>query len=115
MTETAFPELTQAQKIAKSIGWDVGVKAGLTSLGLNFWPLNAVLIYITDRIWGQLRLGMDLAAISFVNAQHEKAFNNAYANLRIVASHYGIESKEFQEARKNAQDTLVKFSHYGAV
>lgn len=114
MTDEAFPALTTAEQVTKSLAWDLGVNAMLTALGLNVPVIRNIIVFFTDRLWIQMRLGIDLAAISFVNAEHEKAFNGAYAALYVIAKNYGIQSPQFIEARKNAQKSLSAFSKYGA-
>lgn len=114
MSEIANPTLGKAEDLFKSFVWTPFIDGLLTQHGLNWWPLSAMARLLTDKIFEKLRLIVDLGAISFVNKEHEKAFNTESVKLHIIAKAKGLDSPEYREAKERAKDALGSFVRYGA-
>lgn len=123
MSNQANPQLELVEKIFKSLVWDTLIEAGLAALftampGLNIWPIRTILsgfIHLfSDRLFGVLKLTVDLQAIAFVNEAHKKAFDNEAVKLKILAKDRGIDSPEFKEARDDAKVVLSQYVHFSA-
>lgn len=112
MTTIVTPSIGRAEDLFKSFVWDNIVTAALTSLGLNFWPLNSILRFISTKIFDQIRLAFDLSAIVFLNQLHKDAFDREMVKLKIVAVDHGIDSEEFKKAKEDAKAVLAKFVAY---
>lgn len=85
---------------------------------MSVWPvrqiLNGIAQMVTNKIFGKLRLVVDMGAISFVNQEHKAAFDKAAVTLKIIAQDKGIESDEYKRAREDAKTALSRFLRYGA-
>lgn len=108
------PAIGQAEKIFKTLVWDVEIKAALIYFNIDFWPVNELVTVFTDKIFEGLRLGFDLPLIKFRNAAHENAFNRAAVTLKILERDYGLDSEQYKKAKENAKEALAKFARFGA-
>lgn len=124
MSETAFPSLTQAELITKSLGWDVGINIGLqvaegyvAFLRLPFIKqiFEGTVRTVGDFIFKYVRLGIDVTAIKFVNAAHESAYTKSEITLKVLAHDKGINSNEFKNARLQATLVMSQFTRFGAI
>lgn len=96
----------------KSLVWDVLVEAALTALHINFWPINSIVIYVTDQLYEGLHLAFDLEKIIFINAAHKSAYTTADVTLKIIAHDKGMDSDDFKTAQLNFQKELVRFTTF---
>lgn len=121
MSEQANPDLQKIEDVFKKLFWEslsLGLESALFSAApyLNVWPLRPVISFVikslTDRIYGILKLAIDLAAIRFLNDEHQRAFDAAMVSLKIIAHDKGIESDAFIQARERAKESLARFVHY---
>lgn len=113
MTDEASPGLKKVEDLFKGLAWDTLITAALAYFNIDFWPLNAVLTFFTNRVYEFLRLQFDLGTIVFTNAEHKRAFDSASVTLKIVAQDRGINSPEFMNAKENARLALARFVHFG--
>lgn len=120
MTSSAFAPLTHAQQIFKDLVWDVSVKAGEIYLegvvpALNLPVLKqaeeGVVQVISDALFNQLILFIDITAIKLVNSAHQSAYDRASIELAVIAQDKGIESDEFKKARDVAKAALSQFTY----
>lgn len=109
MTETIDPALGKAEDVAKSLWWDLEIKALLMGLHLDFWPLNAVFTWFTDKLYSNLRLGVDMLAIPFINNTRKQEFISQALLARFTAEQKGVDSEEFKKVVQDAQLALNRF------
>lgn len=121
MTDQVNPTLQKIEDIFKSYVWDLILKAGLSALFVDVPVLGLpvikqtiifVVTTITDYFYKYLKLYVDFGAITFLNDAHEKAYETASLNLKLVAIDHGVDSDEFKAAREKAKDSLASFVHY---
>lgn len=123
MTDSAYPGLTTAEKIFKELIWDPAIKGGELALE-TYVPFFALPVIkqideitigtITDWIYSQIVLAVDIVAIKLVNAEHQAAYESASLKLKIIALEKGNTSNEYLQARTDALAALSKFTHFGA-
>ncbi len=122
MGNIANTPLSEAEQIFKSLIWDPLVLSGEASLFLAIPVLNtpilrkietALIHKLSDWLWDQIRLLIDIEAIRLVNSEHQVAFANASLKLRVIALEKGIDSDEFKQARDSAARDLAKFTNFG--
>lgn len=122
MTEVAYPILTAVEKATKTFVWDTLVETEIAALfvavpWLGVWPLGPIIHFLlttfSDRLYAEGRLGVDEAAIVFVNAAHKAAFDTELVKLKVIAHEKGVESDEFKKERADAREALRKFVSYG--
>lgn len=119
MTTSAYAPLTQAQQIFKDLIWNPLIRAGETYIEgavpalalpvlkqLDEGAINA----ISDWLFNQIVLVMDVTAIKLVNQAHQTAYDRASLELAIVAQEKGVTSDEFKKARDLAAAALAKFT-----
>lgn len=73
-----------------------------------------IINFLSDSLFDQIVIFVDISAIKLVNSAHQSAFDKASVNLKIIAHDKGIDSKEFQEARDAAKIALSKFTQFGS-
>ncbi len=118
MGTVAYPALSTAEQIFKDLIWDPGIKAGELALegAVPFLALPVVsgleefvIKELSDWMFNNFILLIDLTAIKLVNAEHQAAFDKAAVDLKIIAYDKGIDSPEFKAAREDAKATLNKY------
>ncbi len=118
MSNSAIPSLTVAENIFKDLVWDPLLMMGETALFVAVpaldWPIlgtidRAILGEVSDWIFHQIVLIIDVTVIKFVNAEHQAAFDTAQEKLFVVATDYGPTSTQFLEARDAAAKALAQF------
>lgn len=121
MSDSAFRKLTLIEQMFKDLIWDPGIRAGQISLEgeLPFFALpgikqieEGVIRELSDWVFYQFVLSVDLAAIKLVNHEHQSAYDSASEHLSIVAIEKGIDSDEFKKAREDAKIALSRFTHF---
>jgi len=124
MTTSAFKNLTIAEKIFKDLIWDTGILAGELAIegAVPFLALpvistleRTIIHELSDWLFNQFVLLVDVAAIHLVNAEHQRAFDSASVKMKVIALDQGLNSPEYRKARTDATATLSKFVHFGAV
>lgn len=119
MTTSAYAPLTQAEKIFKDLIWDPVFRLGEGYLEgvAPFFALpivrtleEGVINEISDYIFSNLALIIDVTAIRLINAAHQSAYDTASVELAIVAQESGIESDAFKQARDAAKVALSNFT-----
>lgn len=110
MSESAFRPLTTAEKIFKDVVFDPMIRAGEAWLegAFSFFSLPVVkqleeheLQAILDGIYLQLCMFIDIESIRLVDAEKQRAFEDASTRLHLVIAQYGPESPEFQKANED--------------
>ena len=121
MSETVNPTLTKVEDAVKSIVWDSALQGALASLftaapWLNVPPLRQIVTGVAElagnKFYAYLRLGVDLGAISFMNAEAQRQLDRASVTLKIIALNKGIESEDFKRARDEARRALARFCRF---
>lgn len=121
MTEQANPTLEVIEDLFHDTVWKAGVEGALTAIftqapWLNAWPLRpitqALIRFGAEKLFQQIKLFIDLKAISLVNAQHKRDFEKASVTLRVIAIKHGVHSEEFKNARENAKALFAEFARY---
>lgn len=113
MTDEANPEIQKDEDQFKGLAWDTLVTAGLDYLKLNFFPVNQVIRYFTDKLYQLFSLQFDLVAIAFINEQHKTAFEKSVITLKVIAVDNGVDSPEYLKAKENAKEALSQFVRFG--
>ena len=113
MTDQVNPVLKKAEDLFKTLAWDTLVQAALVALKIDFWPLNVIFEYFSEKLYELTRLQFDMAMITFINAEHEAAFDKAEVTLKILGQQKGVDSPEYQAAKENAKNALSKFVRFG--
>lgn len=99
--------------VFKDLVWDVLLKAVLTSLLGPLAPfLTPILSIFFNHFFGKLKDVIEIKSIKFKNAEGEKAFHKAVAELRLVAINNPPDSKEYREAREEHAKELSKFVRF---
>lgn len=118
MTTSANPTLTNLEGIFSSLVWQPAITAGLTAfyaspVGVFLLPGKIIIDWfvkrISDWIYQQLILFIDIADIRLTNALHQKAYDEASVQLLVIAQERGIGSAEFLAAQKIQQAKLAIF------
>lgn len=123
MTTSAYKKLTTAETIFKDLVWTpllaVGENALIVEVPFLGLPVISTVFkgtigLVSDWIFNQLSLGVDLTAIKLVNDEHEAAFQSASLQLAIVAHDNGVNSPEYTAAKQKAMLALSKFTEFGS-
>lgn len=124
MSDVAFKPLTEAEKLFKELVWNPGVALGEKALEgyVPFFTLPVIrsleegtINLISDWLYSQFVLAIDITAIKFVNAEHQAAYEKASLQLKIIAHESGVDSDAFRKATEDAKASLASFVHFGAV
>lgn len=106
----------------ETLVWDVIAATLLQSLFtaipfLGWGPIGIIVTFIASKIfnaiYSALALFVETEAIILRNEMHQKAFNDASVQLKIIAQEKGLDSPEFITARdtqKTALAAFIKFS-----
>lgn len=107
--------------IFKTLAWDrlaaTAFKVLLTRLPiLALGPLNAIAQFfffkLTDLIYSELKLQVELKQIEFKNGEFDTQFKQASVTLKMIGIKHGITSAEYQKAYQDFKlslDKLVSF------
>lgn len=123
MTDSAFPGLTQAEKIFKNLVWDPMIKAGEVwiegQVPFLAFPVikqvdEFVLEEITNAIFNNFVKLIDITAIQLVGAARNASFQKNFESLAILADEKGADSDEFKKAQDAAILELRSFGRMGA-
>lgn len=123
MSDQANPKLEAAESIFKSLLWDTTVEGLLAHIyasapWLTLWPLKQVtsglVTLATDKFYSILKTFVDVETISFVNAEHAKAYDSASLKLKVIALEKGVDSEEFRKAKDDAKAALSQLVRFGA-
>lgn len=123
MSDQITPEIASKKNTFKKVGFDNAVKIGLAAIFLKYpalrvWPLKpmieGVATFFANKLFDSLSLVFDLGAIPIINSMATREFERDDIVLKIIARDKGIDSKEFQEATINAQESFSKFMHTNA-
>lgn len=122
MGTVAFRPLTTAEQIFKSLVWDTMIRAGEVWIegAVPFLALpvikqldEAAINALTDALFNQLVILVDVTAIRLVDAEKQTAWESAMDKLTIVASEQGVNSDAYKQALAAEAATFSKFVHTG--
>ena len=123
MTAVAYGPLTAAEQVFKDLIWDPLVKAGevyidglQASIPVLDWPIvqgieKDAIGVITDAIFRQLALTVDLGAIQLVNAEAQSVYDASSEQLVVVATEQGVNSDAYRKALQAELQALAAFGH----
>ena len=120
MSESVSRPLTVAEQIFHDIIWNPLIMAGETALFTWAPILNApvlgdidkgVISVVSDYLFSQLVLFVDVTAIKFIDPAHQSAYDSASEALKIIAQEKGITSAEFLAAQAAAIKAMQSFVH----
>lgn len=121
MTDSVDPGLSKVEDQFKELVWDAAVDAALAYLfgtamkvPVIGWLIKIVAYALTDRLYGGLRLGVDLAVIFGRNAAFKRTFDNAMVTLAILERDKGLESEDYKNAKINAKKAMAEFVRFGS-
>lgn len=123
MGTVAFRSLTAAEQIFKSLIWDPMIQAGEVWIegAVPFLALplikqidEATIQAITDAIFSQVVMTVDVTAIKLVNNAHQAAYDSFSEDLALVADEQGVDSDAFKQAQTKALAGLSQFTRVGA-
>lgn len=125
MTTSAYKPLTDAENAFKIIVWTPLIKLGEVALtgvestipvidlpifqDLEDDAINA----ITDALFNQLVLFIDVTAIKLVNAELQSKWATASESLALIAQEQGVTSIVYQTALSLAASDFAAFVHTG--
>jgi hypothetical protein len=125
MTTSAYRPLTDAENAFKIIVWTplikmgevalAGVEASIPVLDLPVFQdleddaINA----ITDALFNQIVLFIDVTAIKLVNAELQTKWATASEALALIAQEQGANSSAYQTALQAAASDFAAFVHTG--
>lgn len=107
--------------IFKQLIWDQLIAALIKRLFaeipfLAWGPVGIIVKWLImtlgDKIFEAVKLQIQLEAIVLRNAAHQKAFEQAATNLRIIAVDRGVDSEEFKNAREAHKKALAAFIRF---
>lgn len=123
MTTSVDPSLSAGESIFESLIWKPAVDAGLVALKasvpvLAVWPLSTILDGVVNALsnflFGQTKLLVDLTSIQLMDAVQQKAYETASEKLRIIAHDQGVQSDAFIQAREAAKTSLSNLVHFNS-
>lgn len=122
MGTVAYKPLTIAEQVFKDLVWTPGLLAGELTLegAVPFFNIpvlkdleRGIIEELSDWLYSQLCLLVDVNAIRLVNAAHQTAYLSASLRLKVLAMDHGLDSKEFKYARDAARLALSEFTRFG--
>jgi hypothetical protein len=125
MSTLAFQPLTDVEQAFKTIVWTPLITAGEIYLDTLQAPIPVLdlpfiqdlekdaLNALTDYLFNQFVLFIDVTAIKLVKAEQQNAWANASAQLSIIASQQGVNSDAYKSALATSAADFAKFVHDG--
>ncbi len=122
MTTAVNPTLTEIETIFYNLIWTPMIKAGevwiageesaipILDLGITQDLEDDIVQAITDAMYKQLVLWVDVTTITLLNAAHQAAYTTASEQLVIIAQEQGITSEAYLQAQATALADLSKFT-----
>lgn len=123
MTTSAFPTLTTAETIFKNVVWDPMILAGETWIegAVPFLDLPVIkqldefaIKELTDWIFSQFTLIVDVTAIQLVGMARNSSYQKAQEQLAVIADEQGVTSDAFKTAQTAAIVDLQQFARMGS-
>lgn len=121
MTTSVNASLTEAQQVFKDLIWTPMLLAGENWLELEVPALNLPVIkqidegairVVSDYIYAQLCLLIDIEAIRLINSAHQSAYDKASLQLKIIIAEKGTTSDDYKNALAAASTALSKFVRF---
>lgn len=119
MTTSAFPILTSVEQVFYDLIWTPMFTAGENWLEVEVPLLDLPIVkqldeaglkVLSDAIFQQLTLFIDVSAIKLVNAARQNAYDNASLQLKIVAQTNGINSDAYKAQLASTLAAMSKFT-----
>ena len=120
MTTSAYAPLTEAEQVFKDLIWTPMITAGENWLEAEVPFLDLPIIKqldettlqtITDAIYAQICLLIDVGSIQLVNAENQAAYDAASENLVVVGAEQGVNSDAYKAALAKSLAELSAFTH----
>lgn len=122
MSDSAFKPLSTAERIFYEVVWTPMIKAGEIWIegAVPFLALpvvkqldEAAINALTDALFHQMTLFVDVTAIRMVDARRQVAWESASEKLSILAKEQGEASDAYKKALAAEADDFAKFVHTG--
>jgi hypothetical protein len=122
MSTVAFNPLTQAEQVFKDLVWDPMLKVGETwiegMVPVLAWPVfkqidEEAIQLITDYLFSQIVLVIDVETITLINDLHQSAFDKSSLKLKVVLHEKGVESDAYKQALAEELAAMSNFTHIG--
>jgi len=119
LTTSAFPILTSVEQVFYDLIWTPMFTAGENWLEVEVPLLDLPIVkqldeaglkVLSDAIFQQLTLFIDVSAIKLVNAARQNAYDNASLQLKIVAQTNGINSDAYKAQLASTLAAMSKFT-----
>lgn len=111
MPDSVNQTLTTAQNIFKDLVWDSAV----TAIKIEApWMNIPVIGWIVDLgfsvMWRFFVLFVDVTSIKLLNSVHQSAYEKASIKLALYEKDYGLDSKEYKDAKESAKIAMSNFT-----
>lgn len=122
MSNSTFPGLSTAEQIFKDLVWTPMITSGEAALIAAEGPIGAVLGTIeksvlndiSDALFMQLCLVIDIEAVQMVSAQAASAYADSSLRLKVVVQESGVQSVAYQSALAAERQALSAFTQFHA-
>ncbi len=114
----SYKALSNAEQVFKDLIWTPIIKGGeialegavpILALPVIMQVDQFIIQELTDWMFNNFVMFLDVTAIKIVNAEHQAAFDRASVKLQIVLSESGPNSTQYQEARDAAKQSLSQY------
>jgi len=121
MSGGTFPVLTEIEQVFYDIVWRPLIVTGETYLEgvAPFLALpvvkqldESVINGLTDALYHQLVLLVDISAVQLIDPIRQAAYEKASEQLVIVATEKGVNSSDYQQAKAQALADFSQFVHF---
>lgn len=119
MSDTAYPVLTTIEQVFKDIVWTPMITLGENWIEAEIPILDlpvikqvdeAVLEKITDAIYSQICLLIDIGAIQLKDAAMQSAYDASSEKLVVIGEEQGVTSDAYKQAQVDAIAALRSFA-----
>ena len=123
MSTGVTSKLTQEEQLFKTLIWDPLITAGETALFAALPVLNApvlgtldhaALSSLSDWIFSQICLFIDITTIRLQNSAYQSAYDQASESLKIIALDKGVDSDDYKTALAANVAALSQFARFMA-
>lgn len=119
MTDSVNSTASAVESLIGDVLFKPAEEAALSALFLDvpilalfpFQPIiRAIAAYLYDKSDDYFKTRADIATIRLLNADHQRAYEDASLKLKVIAVESGVDSPEFQKAREDALTALSAFT-----
>lgn len=122
MTDSAYAPLTEAENLFKTLIWTPMITAGEMWIE-GYVPFLALPVIkqldefaikeITDAMFNQLVLFIDVAAIKLVNIELQSKWTTASESLALISQEQGVNSDAYKHALSTAETDFANWVRTG--